>query len=552
MKRKKTLPPLRVALGTAAVIAACSLFTPYPADLARALRGLPRDSDSSRPIEVDEDEAEKSVSRPQGPPGEPDNGPAPLRAPKPTPQTIPAGSVTRWLPKAPGTMAPVNLPPFPPVLPHRTATGNFENISSLAKGFHMRSCVNFIPGTTAAADRQDKRSYLATFSLDIVLPKAAQGAELTRFNPELPCVLNEFESLLSTAKVSPWYHALYLRKQNELRKNAANLSKLLDRHNFYDTDTILELRAPKNGQALLWLQADMDVVSDGSDGDRLARMPEAIVKSDHYQPSTSYRWKKRSKTPNPLLAPWEARLAAAQAARKKATGAKRTACDNRIDYAKRVIAELKNYSFLIAEYDPFIVLPLGLVNQKQGSYAPQFGDYALVIANNRVYPAIVGDAGPRYKAGEASLRLAKAVNPRAGIYNRPVSDLSVSYLVFPGTAEPEKGPIDYARLHARCRELLDAIGGLAPGAEFYEWDDLLKPAPTSAQKGKHGESPADGSDSEKPIPTERLSSSGKAAPVSPNSPGAPSPPKQTPEEAAGAQPAAPPRPPLPDFSPASR
>ena len=546
--RKKTTSPLRFVLGTAAVIAACSLLTPYPADLARAVRGLPKASDAPRTIEVDEDEAEKNEPAPQGRSNQPEDKPAPPRTPKAAPQTIPAWSVTRWLPQAPGTMAPVNLPPFPPVLPHRTATGNFENISTLSKGFHLRSRVNFLPGTTAAADRKDMRSYLATFSLDIVLPKAAQGAELARFNPELPRVLNAFDTLMSTAKVSPWYHALYTRKQNELRKNAANLSKLLDRHNFYDTDTILELRAPKNGQALLWLQADMDVVSDGSDGDRHARMPEAIVKSDHYQPSTSYRWKKKSKTPNPLLAPWEARLAAAQAARKKATGAKRTACDNRIDYAKRVIAELKTYSFLIAEYDPFIVLPIGIVNQKRGSYAPQFGDYALVIAGNRVYPAIVGDAGPRYKAGEASLRLAKAVNPKAGIYSRPVSDLSVSYLVFPGTAEPEKGPIDYARLHARCRELLDAIGGLAPGAEFHEWDDLLKPkpAPAPAQEGKQGDSPADETaDPLKPTTTETPSSSGKipVLPDTPGSPGTPSSSKQAPGEAAGA--------PLPDFSPAA-
>lgn len=541
--RKKTTSPLRVALGTAAVIAACSLFTPYPADLARALRGLPRDSDA-RPIEVDEDETEKSVSEAQDKPGPPADRPAPVRTPKLSSQTIPSGSVTRWLPDAPGTMAPIHLPPFPPVLPHRTAPGNFENISTIAKGLHLRSRVNFTPGTTAAADRKDKRSYLATFSLDIVLPKAAQGAELARFNPELPRVFSEFDALMSTAKVSPSYHALYLKKQNELRKNAANLSKLLDRHNFYDTDTILELRAPKSGQALLWLQADMDVVSDGSDGDRLARMPEAIVKSDHYQPSTSYRWKKKGKTPNPLLAPWEARLAAAQAARKKATGANRTACDNRIDYAKRVIAELKNYSFLIAEYDPFIVLPLGIVNQKRGTFAPQFGDYALVVAGNRVFPAIVGDAGPRYKAGEASLRLAKAVNPRAGIYSRPVSDLSVSYLVFPGTAEPEKGPIDYARLNARCRELLDSIGGLAPGAEFHEWNDLLKPTPAPVRDEKQGKSPAnDTPGSGNPLPAETSSSPGKS-PAPPDASSAPS----SPKEAPGAQPTAPPLPQLPNFS----
>lgn len=53
----------------------------------------------------------------------------------------------------------------------------------------------------------------------------------------------------------------------------------------------------------------MDVVSDGSDGDRLAAMPDKILKSSFYQPSTSYRWKKRTDKPNPLLKPWQQRLA---------------------------------------------------------------------------------------------------------------------------------------------------------------------------------------------------------------------------------------------------
>ncbi len=556
--RKKPMSLLRFTLGAAALIAACSLFTPYPAELARALRGTPASPDASspRPIDIGEDNSGESDSRREVAGSSSEAHPPARRAPKAAPQTIPAGSVTRWLPQPPGSAPAVTLPPFPPVLPHRTASGSFENLSSLAKGLYLRSKVNFIPGTTAAADRKDKRSYIATFSLDIVLPQAAKGPELARFNPELPNVLNDFDALMEGAKVSPWYHSLYLRKQNEVRKNAANLSRLIDRHNFYDTDTILELKAPKDGRPLLWLQADMDVVSDGSDGDRLARMPEAIVKSDHYQPSTSYRWKKRGKTPNPLLSPWEARLAAAQTARKKATGAKKTACDERIDYAKRVIAELKNYSFLIAEYDPFIVLPLGIVNQKQAAYSPQFGDYALVIAGNKVFPAIVGDAGPRYKTGEASLRLAKAVNPKAGVYSRSVSDLSVSYLVFPGTAEPEKGPIDYDRLHARCRELLDSIGGLAPGAEFHEWDDQLKPAPAPTPDAP-GAVPEKAATEQKPgsdqKPSSEPSTPGeKTTPLPPADPAKPSSPRQPAVAGERATGAVPPLPPLPDFSPEAR
>ncbi len=478
----------RTVIGAAALIAACSLLTPYPADLARALKGTRPQSKPDIAVE-DEPATRENASR----------GKEPSKTFVPTlPKqgTILADSVTRWRPKEPASLPPITLPPFPPVLPQKTNPGNYENFSSLNKGISLHTNVRFLPGTTAAADRTDKRSYTVTLSLDIVLPRAAMGKDLLESNPGLTQALAGYSELMKSARVSPFYHALYLAKQNQIRKNASSLAKLLDRHNFYDTDTVLEITAPRTGRRILWLQADMDVVSDGSDGDRLDKMPDKIVKSDNYQPSTSYRWKKRTKTPNPLLPVWEARLSAGKEARKKAPPARRKEYDARIDHAQRVVAELKTSSFLIAEYDPFIVLPLGMVNQRTQAFSPSFGDYAVVISGNRLFPAIVGDAGARYKTGEASLRMAKAINPKAGVYSRPVSDLSVSYLVFPGTAEAEKGPIDYARMNARCLALLREAGGLAPGAEFHEWEDLLAPPPepetASENADKPGDAPADG------------------------------------------------------------
>ena len=73
----------------------------------------------------------------------------------------------------------------------------------------------------------------------------------------------------------------------------------------------------------------------------------------------------------------------------------------------------------------------------------------------------MGDAGPRYKTGEGSLRLSREINPKAGPYSRPVSDLKVSYLIFPGSAEPEAGPPDYEKLTDRCRELLNGAQAAA-------------------------------------------------------------------------------------------
>lgn len=174
-------------------------------------------------------------------------------------------------------------------------------------------------------------------------------------------------------------------------------------------------------------------------------MPDKILKSSFYQPSTSYRWEKRTDKPNPLLKPWQQRLASYKKTLEKAPAAEKTALRRKIDHAERVIEELKRYSFLISEYDPFIVVPLGVVNQST-PFSPQFGDYAVVIVGDKLYPALVGDAGPRYKTGEGSLRLSREINPKAGPYSRPVSDLKVSYLIFPGSAEPEAGPPDYEKL----------------------------------------------------------------------------------------------------------
>ena len=94
-----------------------------------------------------------------------------------------------------------------------------------------------------------------------------------------------------------------------------------------------------------------------------------------------------------------------------------------------------------------------------------------------MFPAIVGDFGPRFKAGEASLRLARLINPKATPFARPVSDLGVSYVIFPHSKEPENGPINYERLNSRVQELLQEMGGLTPAAQFQQVDDPLAPKP---------------------------------------------------------------------------
>ena len=441
-------------------LTAASLCTPYPALLVQTLREKPQPE-----VRIIERRVEVPVEvRVETPVPVSEGDSAASEAPKP------------WKPESLAPGIKLELPPYPPVLPEKLSSGSFEQFTALGKNLHLRSSVNFSPGTTAGQDRKNRSSYQIRISMDLLVPHPANGQELLLVNPELAKVLPRYRELMERARVSRWFYAMYRHKQNQVRRAIASLSQPLDRHNYYDTDTILEIVAPETHRRVLWIQADMDVVSDGSDGDRLPTMPESIRKSDYYQPTTSYRWKKRSATPNPLLPGWEARLAKLQKEKPRKSAA--------IDNAKRIIWDIKRYSYLLAQYDPFIVVPLTLKEGRDDEFRPQPGDYAVVIVGQKAYPAIVGDFGPRDKAGEASLRLGKLINPKADVYARPVSSLGASYVIFPHSKEAENGPIDYERLNARCRELLNEIGGLGETAEFVEIVDLLtpKPAPEKVQK----------------------------------------------------------------------
>ena len=451
----------RLSLLVVLLLAAGSLYTPYPAELVKAL------TEDSKPAR----KKKKKKVQPS----------APVAAETPAVVLPPAAEDEEeldpepWSPEGAFAMPAITLPPFPPALPEKVEPGRYDHINSMTPGLNILSSVQFHAGTTASQDRKEQDAYQVQVSLNLKLPQAANGETLKLANPQLPELFTRYNDLMAGARVSQWYQALYLHKQNRVRKEAATLGRLLDRHNYYDTDTILEIETPGTKRKVLWMQADMDVVSDGSDGDRLPDMPEKVKNSDHYQPMTSYRWRKLGNNPNPLLPHWEERV------KKLSKDKKANAGD--LQHAKNVVHDLKKYSFLLAEYDSFIVIPLTLKEGNNDAYRPQLGDYAAVVVDNRVFPAIVGDYGPRFKAGEASLRLARLINPKATPFARPVSHLGVSYIVFPGTKEPENGPIDYNRLNTRVQELLNEMGGLTQTAQFQQVEDPLapKPQPSPAQ-----------------------------------------------------------------------
>lgn len=444
----------RVGLLLVLLLAAGSLYTPYPAELVKAFtadaKPAKKKKKRKKPVAVQQP---AEVSTPAAPDiASDDEEEVELEA---------------WTPEDSFAMPAITLPPFPPALPERVEPGKYEHISKMSPGLNVHSAVQFEPGATASQERDSAVAYQLRVALNLSLPTAADGESLKKANPALPELFTRYNELMGKAQVSQWYQALYLHKQNHMRKNAATLSRLLDRHNYFDTDTILEIEAPESGRKVLWMQSDMDVVSDGSDGDRLPDMPEKVKNSDNYQPMTSYRWRKRGSTPNPLLPHWQERV--------KKLSKDKTANASALQHAQNVVHDLKKYSFLLAEYDSFIVVPLTFKNGGNADYRPQLGDYAAVVVGERIFPAIVGDFGPRFKSGEGSLRLAKLINPKATPFARPVSDLGVSYIIFPGSKEPEHGPIDYNRLNSRVQELLQEMGGITPKAQFQMVEDALAP-----------------------------------------------------------------------------
>jgi hypothetical protein len=371
-----------------------------------------------------------------------------------------------------------------PPLPEKYIPRKDIDVATLFNGITVKTNLITEQGSFASLERLDPESYKAEFQLSIRVPKANQTLdELSRINKNLPAILPGLDVMLPAAKVSGFYHKLYENKTNRVQNELTRLSKILDRHNFYDTETILELTHPTTQRRALLIQSEMDVVADGSDGDRMPTLDEYIYLSDYYQPFTSYAWAKTTKNPNPLLAKWEDRLEKAQDefAKKGLSSSRNRDLKVMIDQLKLEVADFKVRSSLIADKDPFIVISLlfrGYADQNK--FTPQIGDYAAVIHEGKIYPAICGDYGPSFKMGEASLRMAKTINPKATPYIRPESDLKVTYLVFPGTAEKERSAPDLVKWREKCLALLGEVGGVGAGFELHTWEDpFKKPEPTN-------------------------------------------------------------------------
>src|SRR5437868_10135709 len=394
------------------------------------------------------------------------------------------------------TPTPEPTPTRPPVISGKLDTAKLFN------GITLHSTVETIPGADAATERMQPDSYVLDLKLQARVPSPNKTIEeLAKVSPSLPKLLPGLASMLSADPVSPLYAQLYDTKVRVLRENLGRLDLLLSRHNFFDCQTVLQLQNAQTHRKALLFQADMDVDADGSDGDR---MPIGTGAPTNFKPFTSFKWAKKTPAPNPYLAGTEERLKRAEdefAARNAPPDRKRD-LRNAITQLRAEVATLKKFSFLIGTTDPYIVIPGTFTH---GRDAAKTGDYALVIFGDGIYPAIVGDIGPNDKVGEASFRIAKQINTQATPYNRPVSDLKVTYLIFPGTADPQFGPPDLEKLQDRCQKLIDEIG--VATVQLQRWESIIPPPPTPT-----------------PSPTPTVSPS----PTSTSSPGPASPPAASP------------------------
>ena len=326
-----------------------------------------------------------------------------------------------------------------------------------------------------AATPEDYRLQL---KLHVAIPKPATTlSELAAATPELPQALPNLEEMIPSSaegkkSASPFFATLFENKTKSLQYHLSHLEQLFPRESLYDCQTILTLTNKKNGGCALLVQAIMNVNADGSDGDRNIPLEKLSV---FYQPQTNYRWPKATSHVNPNLHDVEEKWAQAKLSLTNTalTLDQKTKLQEQVSTKEQMLTELQRWSFLIGSADPFIVLPKFMLDSKNADSA-SVGDYAIVLYQNTLYPAIIGDIGPSSKIGEASLRLCRAIDPRSGADRRPVSFPQVSYFIFPKSADASMSAPNYAHWSDRCHQLGNALGGSST-MQWHEWTNLEQP-----------------------------------------------------------------------------
>lgn len=314
-----------------------------------------------------------------------------------------------------------------------------------------------------------QKSSYATATYIILRPKALTTLEeLQKLNPDLPKALPNLATLLPNARVSPKFKNFYDEKIRRFKAGSP-----LSDHDFFDCATMLEFGKEEH-KVLLW-QSDMDVDTDGSDPLRFKTLEQygAAFTSHSFMPVLSYGWAKDTSDSNPILVRNDANAkslrrlqkvlndAAANAEEQKLLKKINALFETQIDQYGAHRSDLAARAFPLAELDPFIVVPESWKNLKTDPVMP--GTLAAVVVKDVIYPCIVADTGDSHKTGEASLKIAKTVNPAASGSNRALTALGATYIVFPHAARVS-GRVDYKIVRERVIALMTETFE-APGPE---------------------------------------------------------------------------------------
>lgn len=374
-------------------------------------------------------------------------------------------------PLLPPPLPPLATPTPTPFIPRR-----IYDTARLFNGITLKSSLEATPVESTSLHLGGQTdSYTLQLDLHLKVPEpATTTTDLLAATPELGSLLPNLEQLLTNATASPDFATLFANKEKNIRANLSTLQRLLPLDTLYDCQTILNLENPVTSRQALLIQALMNVNADGSDGDRNLN---ADNHSAFFQPQTNYRWPKATTHPNPCLEDAKAKLALIEGKllAQPLSEADKLHLEAQRSETKETLKELKDLSFLVGTADPFIVLPSFMFKSTEGH--PEIGDYAIVITHNTLYPAILGDKGPNYKMGEASLRICKEIDNKSTADARPIDHPTVAYLIFPGTAEKPFSTPDYKHWSERCHALWKEFGG-SDCAAWQEWDSLEKPWPT--------------------------------------------------------------------------
>ena len=352
---------------------------------------------------------------------------------------------------------------------------------TLAESANLKNWVEVKEDATAHELRGPRKTFIKEIQFTVPSP-ATTPAELEKINPSLKTVLPGLPALFANAEISPRYKQLYDTKIKYMKGGVFPTT-----HNYFDCETVLQLTHPDTGRKVFWLQGDMDVVTDGSDPGRAANLSDYDLArtSNSFLPFTKYGWSKSSSTPkNPFVDYYPGVIKELEEMKKLLTEKAEkdkgliwremlATCEAQLKYAKgrgngTTFQQWTNdRRYVVATTDPFVVLPNSWLSGSS-SWTPKAGNYSAVVYKSKIYPAILGDSGPESKVGEASLKIARTLNPEASGRVRAVSDVSVSYLVFPGTRAPAAEP-DLVVWREEVLKLLGEIGGVSSEEIVHTW-----------------------------------------------------------------------------------